>query len=66
MPDSMFSVIRDEPNRTDDDANGLKTIIKTEIKKESTSDSYATNDRDVVDSKDGLQSLVTSANIKSE
>lgn len=41
-------------------------IIKNEIKTEAATDSYAIDSQDVVDSKDGLQSLITSANIKSE
>lgn len=62
-------MIRPEPSPSADDANGdagIETIIKNEIKTEATIDTYAADEHDVVDSKDGLQSLITSANIKSE
>lgn len=66
MLNSFFLVIRAESNRPADDANTgaeTNTIIKNEIKAEATTDSYAD---DVLDSKDRLQTLIASTNIKSE
>lgn len=51
-------VVRPESNGAADDA-GAEMKIKNEIKTEATTD-------DVVDSKDRLQTLITSTNIKSE
>lgn len=61
-------MIRPEASPSADDANAEAemVVIKNEIKTELMIDKYATDGHDVVDSKDGLHLLLTSANIKSE